>query len=59
MVSKADDVPVLVRDWYDVYAFVERDVQLICPDCDKISPELENVFAAVKWVEKHSKECPA
>lgn len=50
--------PVLVRDWMDLYVF-EPATELICPDCEALSPVVENVFAAAKWVEKHAKECPA
>jgi hypothetical protein len=50
--------PVLVRDWMDLFVF-ETATEIMCPDCEVLSPELGNVFAAAKWAEKHSKECPA
>jgi hypothetical protein len=50
--------PVMVRDWMDLFHF-GQPAELICPDCDQVSPEVEHIFAAAKWVEKHAKECPA
>ena len=52
------DRPVLVRDWFDGFTF-DQPTEIMCPDCDTLSPEMENLFAAVKWAEKHTLECPA
>jgi hypothetical protein len=55
----ADRPPVLVRDWWDVFAFDTSDVRVICPDCDELSPEFEHIWAAVQWVDAHYKVCSA
>lgn len=48
----------MVRDWMDLFIF-DQPAEILCPDCDVLSPEMGNVFAAAKWVEKHVRECPA
>ena len=50
--------PLLVPDWWDVFMFTGA-VQIECPDCDLISPEFSDIYAAVRWVEAHYRDCPA
>lgn len=49
---------IAVLDWFDVFVFDDPAV-ITCPDCDKVSPELPDVWAAVKWADQHQRECEA
>jgi hypothetical protein len=49
---------VAVLPWFDVFAFDDAPT-ITCPDCDEQSPELPDVWAAVRWADKHQRECPA
>ena len=50
---------VVVLDWFDVFVFDRPEPTITCPDCDQISPELRDVWEAVKWADQHPTECPA
>lgn len=52
------ETPVTVRNWYDVYE-VQPAAQVVCPDCEERSPELDNVYALVRWTSDHTRRCPA
>ena len=47
---------ITVMDWFDIFIF-DSATTITCPDCDQISPELPDVWAAAQWTDKHQKEC--
>ena len=49
---------IAVLSWFDVFVF-DTAPTITCPDCDRTSPELRDVWAAVLWAETHQRECPA
>lgn len=48
-----------VPPWYDAYPWADDDPQLVCPDCEEISPPLADIPAAVAWIARHNRECNA
>jgi len=49
---------IAVLEWFDVFVFNDTPT-ITCPDCDMTSPELADVWAAVKWADGHQRKCPA
>jgi hypothetical protein len=49
---------VMVLSWFDVFVFDDAPA-ITCPDCGQQSPGLPDVWAAVRWADKHQRECPA
>jgi hypothetical protein len=49
---------IVVLEWFDVFTFDDPAV-ITCPDCDRESPELRDVWAAVLWADQHQRRCPA
>ena len=54
-----DPYPVVVMSWFDVFTFDSPAPTITCPDCDTVSPELRDVWAAVRWADTHQRECAA
>jgi hypothetical protein len=49
---------IAVLEWFDVFTF-DQAPTITCPDCDTTSPELADVWAAVRWADDHQRNCPA
>lgn len=57
--SPATPKPLItVAEWWDLYQFTGEG-QVDCPDCDQRSPECENVYQLVEWINSHIPDCPA
>ena len=52
------DRRIAVLNWFDVFVF-DCAPTITCPDCDVVSPELRDVWEAVKWAEDHQRACEA
>ena len=50
---------IMVLEWFDVFVFDNPAPTITCPDCDEQSPELADVWAAVRWADTHQRECAA
>lgn len=53
-----NDAPILAMPWLDVFGFTDR-TSVECPDCERLSPEFEDIWSALKWVDEHHRSCPA
>lgn len=53
-----EGAPVLIHSWMDVYHLTQPAV-IECPDCEALSPPLEDVYALAVWTRQHGLECPA
>ena len=49
---------IVVLSWFDVYLFDDPPA-ITCLDCDTTSPDLRDVWEAVKWADRHQRKCPA
>jgi hypothetical protein len=49
---------VILRSWAAVFTFDAAPV-ITCPECRQPSPALQDVWAAVQWVARHQRDCPA
>lgn len=49
---------IAVLSWFDVFTFDDTPT-ITCPDCDEVSPELRDVWAAVQWADNHQRKCSA
>lgn len=50
--------PVIpVRVWWEVFTF-NGESQLECPDCETLSEQFRDIYAAVRWVNDHYSTCP-
>jgi hypothetical protein len=49
---------IAVLPWFDSYAFDDAPT-ITCPDCSETSPELRDVWEAVKWADSHQRGCKA
>jgi hypothetical protein len=58
--ASSSDEPyrIAVLSWFDVFVFDDPPT-ITCPDCGEVSPELRDVWAAVRWADKHQRECAA
>ena len=53
------DRRIVVLSWFDVFGFDQPAPTITCPDCGITSPELRDVWEAVKWTDDHQAMCPA
>lgn len=49
---------IVVMDWFDIFVF-DDTASITCPDCGAVSPDLPDVWSAVKWADKHQRACEA
>jgi hypothetical protein len=54
-----DSRRIVVLSWFDVFAFDRPGPTITCPDCDRTSPELRDVWEAVRWADDHQATCEA
>jgi hypothetical protein len=56
--SRMNDDRIVVLEWFDVFIF-DQAPTITCPDCYTASPELPDVWTAVRWADDHHRRCPA